>query len=196
MIIGRDVIVIGASLGGVEALCKLARGFPSDLPASVLIMLHTSPKSPRFLAEIVGRYTPLPVSYGQQGEAVERGHVYFAPPDVHLVVTAPGNLILRHGEKVHFARPAADVLFRSAAELYGRRVIGVVLTGGDSDGAAGLRAIRAAGGVAVVQDPDEAPAPGMPLNALINASPDFRVSLDGMASLLIRLVTEQLQGPP
>jgi two-component system, chemotaxis family, protein-glutamate methylesterase/glutaminase len=192
MISRRDIIVIGTSVGGLEALCRLVSAFPPDLPAAVLIVLHTSPEGPRLLAEIVGRYTPLRVSYGHQGETVERGHVYFATPDLHLVVVAPGNLILRRGKKVHFARPAADVLFRSAAEVYGRRVIGVVLTGGDGDGADGLRAIRAAGGVAVVQDPDEAAAPGMPRNAVINASPDYRVSLDTMASLLTSLVTEEV----
>jgi two-component system chemotaxis response regulator CheB len=196
MINGRDIIVVGASAGGLEALCKLVNGFPSDLPAAVLIVLHTSPEGPGLLAKIVGRCTPLRVSYGRHGETIERGHVYFAPPDLHLVVMAPGNLILLRGESVHFTRPAADVLFRSAAEVYGRRVIGVILTGYGRDGTDGLRAIRAAGGVAVVQDPDEAAAPDMPRNAVINASPDYRVSLDTMASLLTRLVTEQLQGPP
>ena len=88
------------------------------------------------LAEIVGRFSPLPVSYARQGETVILGHVYFAPPDLHLIVTAPGILVLREGEKVHFSRPAADVLFHSAASVFGSRVIGVVMTGGDADGAA------------------------------------------------------------
>ena len=98
----RDIIVIGASLGGLEGLCKLTSGLPANLSAALLVVLHTGPSSPRLLAEIVGRFSPLPVSYARQGEAVIPGHVYFAPPDLHLTVVAPGFLVLREGEKVHF----------------------------------------------------------------------------------------------
>jgi two-component system chemotaxis response regulator CheB len=192
----RDIIVVGASLGGLEALCRLVSGFSADLPAALLIVLHTSPRSPRLLADIVGRYTSMSVSYAQQGDNIEQGHAYFAPPDFHLAVTASDSLSLRHEAKVRFVRPAADVLFRSAAAVYGARVIGVVLTGGDSDGTDGLRAIRAAGGVTVVQDPEEAQAPDMPWNALVLADPDYRVSLDTMGSLLTSLVTEAAQSVP
>jgi two-component system chemotaxis response regulator CheB len=183
----RDIIVIGASLGGLEALCRLVRGFSADLPAAVLIVLHTSRQSPRLLAKIVGQHTSLSVSYGQQGDMIKPGHAYFAPPDLHLVVVAPGFLMLRAGPKVHFSRPAADVLFQSAAEVYGPRVIGVVLTGGDHDGTEGLRRIKAAGGVSVVQDPSEARDPSMPRSALIGDHPNHQASLDEMAALLTRL---------
>lgn len=183
----RDIIVIGASLGGLEALCRLVRGFSADLPAAVLIVLHTSRQSPRLLANIIGQHTSLSVSYGRQGDTIKPGHAYFAPPDLHLVVVAPGFLMLRAGPKVHFSRPAADVLFQSAAEVYGPRVIGVVLTGGDHDGTEGLRRIKAAGGVSVVQDSSEARDPIMPRSALIGGHPDHQVSLDEMAALLTRL---------
>ena len=93
----RDIIVIGASLGGLEGLCRVTSGLPADLSAALLIVLHTGPSSPRMLAEIVGRFSPLPVSYARQGETVILGHVYFAPPDLHLTVTAPGILVLREG---------------------------------------------------------------------------------------------------
>jgi two-component system chemotaxis response regulator CheB len=184
----RDIIVIGASLGGLEGLCRVTSGLPADLSAALLIVLHTGPSSPRMLAEIVGRFSLLPVSYARQGEAVIPGHVYFAPPDLHLTVIAPGILVLREGAKVHFSRSAADVLFHSAASVFGSRVIGVVMTGGDADGAEGLRMIKAAGGLCVVQHPATATNPEMPFNALLTVRPDYVVPLDEMAALLTRLV--------
>jgi two-component system, chemotaxis family, protein-glutamate methylesterase/glutaminase len=184
----RDIIVIGASLGGLEALCKLTSGLPANLEASVMIVLHTSPDSPRLLADIVGRCTTLAVSYARQGDAVERRHVYFAPPDYHLTVTPSGYLCLDQGPKEQFHRPAADALFRSAAKAWGPRVIGVVLTGGGEDGTEGLRAIKVAAGLTVVQEPSEAIASSMPLTALRRDHQDHQVSLGEMASLLTQLV--------
>lgn len=184
----RDIIVVGASLGGLEGLCSLTSGLTPDLPAALLVVLHTGPGSPRLLAEIVGRFSPLPVSYARHGEAMEPGRVYFAPPERHLAVLAPGFLVLRQDETVHFCRPAADVLFHSAASAFGPRVIGVVMTGGDGDGAEGLRTIKAAGGRCVVQDPATATNPEMPIHALLADHPDHIVPLDEMASLLTRLV--------
>ena len=188
MIHPRDIIVIGASLGGLEALTKLASGLPSDFPAAILIVLHTSLQSPRMLARIVGQHTPLSVDYAEQGGNILPGHVLFAPPGLHMFVIDKGFVGLHAGPKVHQSRPAADVLFQSAAEVYGPRVIGVVLTGGDSDGTNGLRAIKAAGGLCVVQEPEEAANPSMPLSALRGDHPDHVVSLDEMAGLLTRLV--------
>jgi two-component system chemotaxis response regulator CheB len=184
----RDIIVIGASAGGLEALCKLTGSLPARFEAALIIVLHTSVQSPRLFAEIVGRCTPLPVSYGRQGDKVRLGHVYFAPPDYHLIVISPGLLGLDAGPKVWFVRPAADRLFQSAAEVYGPRVIGVVLTGANQDGTDGLRTVKAAGGVTVVQQPAEAWNPSMPRSALVGADPDHCVSLDEMGSLLVTLV--------
>jgi hypothetical protein len=133
---------IGASAGGLEALCKLAGSLPAWFPAAVIIVLHTSLQSPRLFAEIVGRCTSLPVSYGRRGDKVRPGHVYFAPPDYHLIVISPGLLGLDAGPKVWFLRPAADRLFQSAAEVYGPRVIGVILTGANQDRTDGLRLER------------------------------------------------------
>ena len=183
----RDIIVIGGSLGGFEALRQLLEDSSGRLDAALLVVLHTSPKSPRYLADMLGRCTRKKVSYGEHGLLIERGNVYIAPPDHHMTIMQQGYLRLDQGPKVQFSRPAADPLFCSAAELYGPRVIGVVLTGGGSDGTAGLRKIKASGGVCVVQDPEEARAPEMPQNALIGGSPDFKVPLSEMAALLVRL---------
>ncbi len=191
----RDIIVIGASFGGLEALTKLASGLTSDFPAAILIVLHTSLQSPRMLARIVGQHTPLSVDYAEQGGNILPGHVLFAPPGLHMVVIDEGFVGLHAGPKVHHSRPAADVLFRSAAEVYGPRVIGVVLTGGDGDGADGLRAIKAAGGLSVVQEPEGAADPGMPLSALHIGDPDHVVSLDEMAGLLSQLVRGGARAP-
>jgi two-component system chemotaxis response regulator CheB len=184
----RDIVVIGASQGGLQALCVLASSLPAQLPASLLIVLHTGPQSPRLLDAIVGRCTPLAVSYGCEGDLIRPGHIYFAPPDRHLIVTSDGHLGLDAGPKVRFSRPAADSLFRSAAEIYGPRVIGVVLTGGDGDGTAGLTAIKAAGGLCVVQSPLEAESPDMPISALTGDHPDHCLPLAQIGPLLVRLV--------
>jgi two-component system, chemotaxis family, protein-glutamate methylesterase/glutaminase len=125
----RDIIVVGTSRGGLEALVELLSGLPGELIVSVLIVLHTAPESPQFLADILGQYTPLKVAYGQHGHSVEARHIYLAPPDHPMTVLRPGCLRLDQGPKVHFSRPAVDPLFRTAAEVYGPRVIGVVLTG-------------------------------------------------------------------
>jgi two-component system, chemotaxis family, protein-glutamate methylesterase/glutaminase len=184
----RDIIVVGTSSGGLAALIKLLGGLPGELNASVLIVLHTSPGSPRLLATILGRCTKLKVAYGRHGHFVGPGHVYIAPPDHHMTVVRPGFVRLNQGPKVRFSRPAVDLLFRTAAEVYGPRVIGVVLTGYGEDGTDGLREIKAAGGITVVQDPNEATVAAMPRRALIGASPDFNVSLSEMSALLVRLV--------
>ena len=179
----RDIIV----LGGFQALCQVLEESSGRLDAALLVVLHTSPKGPRYIADMLSQCTPMKVSYGEHGLQIERGNVYIAPPDHHMTIMQQGYLRLDQGPKVQFTRPAADPLFCSAAELYGPRVIGVVLTGGGSDGTAGLRKIKALGGVSVVQDPEEAGAPPMPQNALIGDSPDFKVPLSEMAALLVRL---------
>jgi two-component system, chemotaxis family, protein-glutamate methylesterase/glutaminase len=186
--ISRNIIVIGASLGGLEALCKLTGDLPARFPAAVIMVLHTNAQSPGLLAEIIGRYTTLPVSYGCQGDEVQPGHIYIAPPDYHLTVIAPGYLSLDAGPKVRHVRPAADQLFVSAAKVYGPRVIGVVLTGGDSDGTDGMRAIKAAGGIGVVQQPTEAYDSSMPRNALHGGKPDYCLPLSEIGPILANLV--------
>jgi two-component system chemotaxis response regulator CheB len=190
MTIVRDVVVIGASAGGLEALKTLAAALPRAFPAAVLIVLHTAADSPRLLAKILARCTSLAVSYARDGDPVRPGHIYLAPPNCHLTVVAPGCLSLDGGPKVRHVRPAADRLFDSAAALYGPRVIGIVLTGGDGDGTEGMRAIMDVGGFGVVQDPKDACDPHMPMSALDGAGPHYCVPIDQMGRLLVRLVMQ------
>jgi two-component system, chemotaxis family, protein-glutamate methylesterase/glutaminase len=185
--VARDIVVIGASAGGLEALSSLTASLPAWFPAAVMIVLHTGSGSPMSLAKIIGRLTPFTVSYAEQGDTIESGHIYFAPPDHHLSVTPPGSLWLNQAPKENFTRPAVDVLFRSAAAAYGARVIGVVLTGAGKDGTAGLQAIKLAGGLGIVQTPADAAHRGMPMSALQGANPDFCMPLNEIGALLTSL---------
>jgi two-component system, chemotaxis family, protein-glutamate methylesterase/glutaminase len=183
----RDIIVIAASQGGPEAVSSLLSQLPAELPASLFVVIHTHPTSPGLLPQMLRRATVLPVSAATAGLVFERGHVYVAPPDRHLFLEM-GTLRLSHGPKENYTRPAADPLFRSAAEHHGPRVIGVVLTGGDGDGTAGARAIKRHGGLVIVQEPGEARNPNMPRHALLRADPDFRLPLTDIPAVLMQLV--------
>src|SRR5262245_42965428 len=147
----RDIIVVGTSAGGVEALAGMARGLPVGFPASVFVVCHTQAGTRSVLPEILSRAGPLLANHPTDGEPFHPGHVYVAPPDHHLLLGPGGRVRLTRGPRENHHRPAIDPLFRSAARYYGPRVIGVILTGALHDGAAGLMAVRAAGGVAVVQ---------------------------------------------
>src|SRR5215831_13206282 len=160
----RDVIVIGTSAGGIEALRALVKQLPAGFPASISVVMHTAPESPGVLDEILKRAGRLPAVIPKDRERMVPGHIYVAPPDHHLLLE-PGILRVTKGPKETRFRPAVDPLFRSAAQTYGPRVIGVVLTGGLDDGTAGLWAIKRLGGIAVVQDPEDALVPSMPRNA-------------------------------
>lgn len=184
----RDIVVVGASAGGVEALVQLARGLPPGLPASVFVVCHFSPTAHSALPEILSRAGPLLATHAADGEPFVPGHVYVAPPDRHLLLEPGGVVRLTRGARENNHRPAADPLFRSAARHYGPRVIGVVLTGALSDGAAGLFAVRTAGGVAVVQDPRDAVVADMPQAAADVAGADHVVPLADVPRLLVELV--------
>lgn len=181
--LGRDIIVIGASSGGISALSELLAGLPRDLNAGVFVVLHIGAYHGR-LAQTLGRSSKLPVSEAVNGEEIKNGHVYVAAPDHHLILTAK-QITLNHGPKENFTRPAIDPLFRSAALSFGNRVVGVVLTGGQSDGAAGLLNIKDHGGIAIVQDPAEAYASGMPRNALERVEVDHCCLLSEIPRILI-----------
>lgn len=191
----RDVVVIGTSAGGIEALQQIARGLPADLPASVLIVIHVPPRSPGLLPQILSRAGPLPAAHAKDGEEVLHGRIYVAPAGVHTLVD-DGRIRLVAGPRENLHRPAIDTLFRSAAVAYGRRVIGVVLTGALDDGTAGLRAIKRCGGLAVVQDPAEAAYPSMPLSAMRNVRVDHGLPLAQIPALLARLSREPLPDGP
>ncbi len=158
---GHDIIVIGASAGGVEALVQLVQNVPADLPASIFVALHVSPHGSSVLPQILSRHGALLASHPQDGEAIEPGRIYVAPPDHHLWVRR-GRVRVSRGPSENGLRPAVDPLFRSAARSYGRRVVGVILSGSLDDGTAGLQAIKSQGGVAIVQRPEDALFVGMP----------------------------------
>lgn len=186
---GHDIVVIGASAGGVEVLKQLVSGFPADLPAAVLIVLHVSPHGTSVLPHILTRAGKLRAEHPQDGQALERGRIYIAPPDQHLLVRR-GYLSLSRGPRENGHRPAVDTLFRSAARTYGSRVIGVVLSGALDDGTAGLQSIKARGGLAVCQEPGDALYASMPQSALEAVDVDYSVPVAALADLLVRLVHE------
>jgi two-component system chemotaxis response regulator CheB len=181
---GHDIITIGASSGGVGALQELVRELPADLPAAVFIVIHVGADS--HLATILRRRSRLPVVQAESGAKVERGRIYVAGPGAHLLLH-DGHILLRKGPRENMARPAIDPLFRSAAISFAGRVIGVVLTGALNDGTAGLRAIKRCGGLAVVQDPQDAAFPDMPLSALRHVDVDHVAALAEIPRLLDRL---------
>jgi two-component system chemotaxis response regulator CheB len=176
----RDIVVIGCSVGGVA-------GLPKTFPAAVFVVLHVSPQSTSVLPQILNRAGQLTALHPHDNDPIRPGHIYVAPPDNHLMLE-DGRVRVTHGPKENRHRPAVDPLFRSAARWYGPRVIGVVLTGSLDDGTAGLLAIKKQGGVAIVQDPEEAMAPGMPESALEVVSVDHVATLEQMPELLNKLV--------
>jgi two-component system, chemotaxis family, protein-glutamate methylesterase/glutaminase len=181
-----DTIVIGASAGGVQALTKLVADLPANLPAAVFIVLHVPANSPSLLPGILARDAKLQVDHATDDEPIQRGRVYVAPPDQHLLIEA-GHVKLVHGPKENLHRPSIDALFRSAARWAGPRVIGVVLTGARDDGTAGMRAIKLRGGITIVQDPTEAPFPSMPMSVMQEIRVDYSLPLGEIAPLLNQL---------
>lgn len=182
----HGVIVIGTSAGGLDALKMVLSGLPPDLNAAVLVVMHIGAR-PSILPQLLTRVCPLPVRHARDGEPALPAQVLIAPPDCHLLLH-DGHVALSHGPKENHTRPAIDPLFRTAAEACMDRVIGVVLTGYLDDGAAGLQAIKACGGVAIVQDPSAAFAPDMPANALARVAVDMQLMLHEIAPALAQLV--------
>jgi len=191
----HGIVVVGASAGGVEALADLATSLPDDLPAAVFVVLHLPATGTSALPEILRRHGPLPAAHVRDGEPIQSGRVYVAPPDHHVVLRT-GHVHLSRGPRENGHRPAIDPLFRSAAREYGTRVIGVVLSGTLDDGTAGLLAIKSRGGVAVVQDPEDALYTGMPGNALEHVQVDHVASAASMGKLLASLIANLAEPPP
>jgi two-component system chemotaxis response regulator CheB len=189
----QDVIVIGASAGGLQALSAVLGSLPDTLPACVLVVIHSSATGSGMLPEILGRATALPVAFGRDRDPVEPGRIYVARPDCHLLVTADGLHVVR-GPRENGFRPAVDPLFRTAARAFGPRVIGVILSGALGDGTYGLSVIKHHGGTAIVQDPDDAIISSMPLNAIRSVEVDHVLparDIGGTIEHLTRIVDER-----
>ena len=191
----RDIIVVGASMGGVESLSALASQLPADLPATVLIVQHSSAQSPGLLGRILSQRGPLEAVMAEDRMPLERGRIYVAPPDRHLLLTAQGLRVV-YGPRENRVRPAIDPLFRTAAVHCRSRVIGVVLTGLLGDGAAGLLAVQRCGGLAIVQSPNDAAYAEMPTRALAAVPTARQIALAELGPVLARLAAEEAPDSP
>lgn len=182
-----DAVVIGASAGGVEALSVLLPALPAKSRAAVFIVLHLPRDRPSLLSEIFAKRCALPVREAEDKESVTAGTVYFAPSNYHLLLDRGPQMALSADDLVHHSRPSIDVLFESAADVYGGRLLGIILTGANEDGAAGLAAVHDGGGLTVVQTPATARSPQMALSALKLRPADLVLPLDRIAELLATL---------
>jgi two-component system chemotaxis response regulator CheB len=185
-----DLIAIGTSWGGLQALSTLLRDLPDAVDQPLVVAQHRSAESPDGgLGHLLQVHTQRVVRDAEDKDSLERGHVYLAPPDYHLLVE-PGSLALSTEEAVQFARPSIDVLFETAADAYAERVIGIVLTGANADGAAGLARIKERGGVAIVQDPESSERRRMPDAAIAATEADAVLPIEKMGSFLYGLCCE------
>lgn len=190
--VGHDIISIGGSAGSTAPLVQLVQGFPPDLPAAVFIAVHCSPHFPSLLPEILQHSGSLPAVHPEDGAPIEPGRIYVAPPDRHLLVKR-GYMRVVFGPKENRFRPAIDPLFRSAAQAYGKRVVGLLLSGLLYDGTQGLIEIKEQGGVVIVQDPKEAAVPCMPQSAIKHVAVDHILSIADMARVLSELSHEPVR---
>ena len=178
-----QAVVIGASAGGIQALTELLPAFSAHATAAILVVLHIPRDRPSLLTEVFAPKCALTVREAQDKEPVAPGTVYFAPSNYHLLVDEGPQLALSADDLVHHSRPSIDVLFESAAAVYGRRLLGVILTGANEDGAEGLAAVHDAGGITVVQEPGTAQAATMVLSAMELRPPDYVLPLERIAEL-------------
>jgi two-component system, chemotaxis family, protein-glutamate methylesterase/glutaminase len=190
---GHDIVVVGASAGGVEALMTLARALPADLPAALFVVLHLPPDGESALPHILTRAGALPAVHPADGERIARRRIYVAPPDHHLLVER-GRVRVVRGPRENRCRPAVDPLFRSAARAYGARVIAFILSGMLDDGTAGMIAVRQCGGTGIVQDPGDALFPGMAESAIAYDDPMHVLPVSAIGPLLDRLTREAVPG--
>jgi two-component system chemotaxis response regulator CheB len=190
------IVVIGASSGGIEALSALIARLPAGIRAPILVVMHISPESIGYLPQILRRHSHLTTKNASDGERLQAGTIYVAPPDLHMVVTSEGLIRTPRGPRENRSRPAIDPLFRSAALAFGPRVIGAVLSGGLDDGSAGLRAIKMCGGTTMVQDPTDAVVNSMPIAALRSVTVDYVQAAHELGTLIGSLVADQTVNLP
>lgn len=183
-----DIVALTASAHGLDALTHVLSPLPADFPATLVVVQHLSPKYPSLFAQILNRQTPLQVMEAEEGALLSPGRVLIAPPDRHLLVNSNGSVSLSQSEKVHFVRPAAEVLFESVARNYKERAIAVVLTGGDRDGSTGVQAIKQMGGKVIAQDKATSKVWGMPAAAIETGCVDWVLPLDKIGKAITNLV--------
>lgn len=183
-----EIIALAASAGGLKAITRVLSALPQNLPAALLVVQHLDPRHRSLMADILSRSTALQVKEAAQGEHVQRGTAYIAPPNRHLLVDPDGTLELSQSELVHFLRPSADLLFESVAASYRERAIAVVLSGTGTDGAMGIRAVKKTGGTVIVQEPASSEFRGMPDAAEQTGRVDFILPLDQIAPAIMTLL--------
>lgn len=186
----RDIIVIGASSGGIAPLIEIVKSLPADLKAAIFVVVHIPPYPPSHLAQILSRAGKLKAIQPADGEKIEEGRIYVASPDQHLLVE-DNYVVVKKGPKENRFRPSIDALFRSAAYIYGSRVIGIVLSGFLDDGTSGLWSVKRRGGVSIIQEPEEALFPDMPLNVLEYVDVDYTIKALDIGPLLIKLIGKE-----
>jgi two-component system chemotaxis response regulator CheB len=183
-----DVVVLVGSAGGIKPMESVLEGLPPDLDAAVVVLLHLMPQHPSVLAAILARRTAMRVKQAEDGDVLESGHVYVAPPDAHLLVNADGTLSLDHSPLVHHVRPSADTLLHSLAKNYEGRCLAVVLSGTGSDGAAGALAVKGAGGSVFAQDEATSEHFGMPSAAIGAGSVDAVLAVGQIGQAVVDFV--------
>ncbi|MCP9223637.1 chemotaxis protein CheB [Erythrobacter sp. LQ02-29] len=183
-----EAVVIGASAGGVQALSQVLPALPKDFPAPVLVVVHIPPRRENALVDLFAGKCRLRVKEAEDKEPLAPGTIYFAPPDYHLLVETDGTIALSSDEPVNHSRPAIDVLFESAADAFGAGLAGIVMTGANSDGAQGLRAVCAAAGLGIVQDPETAEVATMPMAARAACPGSRTMLLEDMGPVLEAMI--------
>jgi two-component system chemotaxis response regulator CheB len=188
-----EAIVIGASVGGLEALKIVLSALPASFPSPVAIVQHIGERSESFMAELLNQASRITVKEAEDKESLSPGTAYLAPPGYHLLIEPDRSFSLSVDERVNYARPSIDVLFESAAEVFGETLIGIILTGANADGAQGLKTIKEYGGVAIVQSPEGAENPAMPKAALTTTEVDYVVSLEQLTQILLQLTAQEAE---
>jgi chemotaxis response regulator CheB len=191
----RDIVVVGCSMDGPAALSELFSRFPATIPAAFFVVQHLGAGYPGDLPGLLAERCQLPVTFAADGEIVRMGHVYVAPADANMVLER-GRIVVQRSPRESFHRPSINALFRSAAMGYGRRVVGVVLTGTMEDGVAGAWEIWRRGGIVIVQDPGEARSPALPQRVLASVPVDYTARLPGIAELVVDFATRPRRTPP
>ncbi|MBU1162547.1 MAG: chemotaxis protein CheB [Proteobacteria bacterium] len=182
-----EAIVIGVSSGGMITLDKILRHLPSDFALSIIIVQHQHPESDDFLARFLDARCSLTVKEADEKEIIMPGKIYIAPPNYHLLVEEDKTLSLSTNKRVNFARPSIDVLFESAADAFGEKLVGIILTGANEDGSRGLKKIKESGGLTIVQDPDTAEVDTMPKAAIASTKVDYILPLENIGPFICSL---------